>query len=151
MNSDRIKDFSINLVMSPTPTRNVLVQHHDTVFFKNQELIYNLGCHGIILSTLEDFSLTEKHARVLLASETPLEEIYRIHNRDWDSARKRIEETIQYYAEGLVERNAINVATAVYPHSEMSAEKFGEWELYQQSTHLNIQCKEAIDDVIHRY
>lgn len=104
-----------------------------------------------ILSTLEDFSLTEKHARVLLASETPLEEIYRIHNRDWDSARKRIEETTQCYAEGLVERNAINVATAVYPHSEMYAEKFGEWELYQQSTHLNIQCKEAIDDVIHRY
>lgn len=112
---------------------------------------YEFVVKSDILSTLEDFSLTEKHARALLMSETPLEEIYRMHNRDWDSARKRIEETIQSYVENLVERNAANVATEVYPHSEMYAEEFGEWEMYQQSTHLNIQCKEAIDDVIHRY
>lgn len=104
-----------------------------------------------ILSTLEDFSLTEEHARALLMSETPLEEIYRIHERDWDAAKNRIEETIQCYAENLVQRNATNIATAVYPHSEMYAEEFGEWEMYQQSTHLNIQCKEAIDDAVRRY
>ena len=104
-----------------------------------------------ILSTLEDFSLTEKHARTLLMSDSPLEEIYRIHNRDWDSARNRVEETIQAYVENLVERNEHYRATAVYPHSEMYAEEMGEWEEYQMSTHLNIQCKEAIDDVVHRY
>lgn len=112
---------------------------------------YEFVVKSDILSTLEDFSLTEKHARALLMSETPLEEIYRMHNRDWDSARKRIEETIQSFVENLVERNAANVATEVYPHSEMYAEEFGEWEMYQLSTHLNIQCKEAIDDVVQRY
>lgn len=104
-----------------------------------------------ILSTFEEFELTDSHARALLISETPLEELYRLHNRDWDSARLRIEETMQNYAEDLVERYAANIATGVYPHSEMYAEEFGEWELYQQSTHLNIQCKEAIDDVVRRY
>ena len=112
---------------------------------------YEFVVKSDILSTLEDFNLTEKHARALLMSETPLEEIYRIHNRDWDSARNRIEETIQCFVENLVERNATNVNTEVYPHSEMYAEEFGEWEMYQLSTHLNIQCKEAIDKAVRRY
>ena len=104
-----------------------------------------------ILSTLEDLNLPEKQTRALLMCETPLEEIYRVHNRDWASAKQRIEETIQNYAGALVERNAENLSVAVYPHSEMYAEEFGEWEMYQISTHLNIQCKEAIDDAVRRY
>jgi len=104
-----------------------------------------------ILSTLEDLNLPEKQTRALLMCETPLEEIYRVHNRDWASAKQRIEETIQNYAGALVERNAENLSVAVYPHSEMYAEEFGEWEMYQLSTHLNIQCKEAIDDAVRRY
>lgn len=112
---------------------------------------YEFVVKSDILSTLEDFDLTDEHARALLISEDPLEELYRIHNRDWDAARQRIEETIQSYAEGLTERYAANVAVEVYPHSEMYAEEFGEWEMYQHSTQLNILCKEAINDVVHRY
>lgn len=104
-----------------------------------------------IISTVEDLHLSEEQARALLMCEAPLEEIYRMHNRDWASAKQRIEETIQNYAGTLIERNAANLSVAVYPHSEMYAEEFGEWEMYQLSTHLNIQCKEAIDDVVRRY
>ena len=67
-----------------------------------------------ILSTLEDLNLPEKQTRALLMCETPLEEIYRVHNRDWASAKQRIEETIQNYAGALVERNAENLSVAVY-------------------------------------
>lgn len=43
-----------------------------------------------IISTVEDLHLSEEQERALLMCETPLEEIYRMHNRDWASAKQRI-------------------------------------------------------------
>lgn len=104
-----------------------------------------------ILSSMEDITLSEEHARALLSSATPLEDLYRMHNRDWASAKNRIEETIHSCAEQIIEVHTANKAVEVYPHSELYAEDFNEWEQYQQSTHLNIQCKEAIEEAISQY
>lgn len=104
-----------------------------------------------IISVIEQNDMDESRARAMLVSEVPLDDLYRQHVRNWASAEERILETIEEYTDDILEQHKANAEVEVYPHSELYAEETGEWGLYQQSTHLNIQCREAIDAAIDRY
>ncbi len=101
-----------------------------------------------ILSGLEEINLSEARARALLSLATPLDDIYQAYDDQGLTLIDLMMETVESHADEVIEQHAANAEVGVYPHSEAYAEENGEWEKYQQSTHLNIQCKEAIEAAI---
>lgn len=101
-----------------------------------------------ILSGIEEINFSEERARALLSLATPLDDIYKAYDDQGLTLIDLMIETAENRADEIIEQHAANAEVGVYPHSEAYAEENGEWEKYQQSTHLNIQCKEAIEAAI---
>lgn len=101
-----------------------------------------------ILSGMEEINLSESRARALLSLSNPLDDVYKAYDDQGLTLIDLMMETVENRADEIIEQHAANAEVGVYPHSEVYAEENGEWEEYQQSTHLNIQCKEAIETAI---
>lgn len=104
-----------------------------------------------IMAFVEQFNMDEDRTRALLSLDFPLESIYKAHNDKGLTTIERMMSTIEDYADGIREVHKANAQVPVYPHSEEHANAHGEWEIYQMSTHLDIQCREAIEKAVADY
>ena len=101
-----------------------------------------------ILMALEVHDLTAPQAEALLASYTPLADIY----TDWSKMDTRymddIRDTIESRADELVRREEEVRKSPVYKYPFDYAKENGELDLYRTSHQANIACKEAIESEI---
>ena len=104
-----------------------------------------------IMAFIEQFNMDEDRTRALLSLDFPLESIYKAHNDKGLTTIERMMSTIEDYADEIREVHKANAQVPVYPHSEEHANAHGEWEIYQMSTHLDIQCREAVEKAISDY
>lgn len=112
---------------------------------------YEYAVKADILSGMEAFNLSESRARALLSLANPLDGIYKAYDNQGLTLIDLMMETAESYADEIIEQHTANAEVSVYPHSEAYAQENDEWEMYQQSAHLNIQCKEAIEEAIVQY
>lgn len=111
---------------------------------------YEYAVKTDILSGMESLDLTEERARALLSLDNPLDAIFRAYDNQGLTLIDLMMETVENQADEIIDQHKANANTIIYANSETYAEQAGEWELYQASTHLNIQCKEAIEKAMFR-
>ena len=104
-----------------------------------------------IMAFIEQFNLDEARTRALLSLDSPLESIYKAHDDKGLTTIERMMATVEGFADEIREVHNANTQVPVYSLSEEHANAHGEWELYQMSTHLDIQCREAIEKAVMDY
>ena len=101
-----------------------------------------------ILIALEDHDLTAAQAETLLASYTPLADIY----KDWCNQETgymdNIRDTIEGRADDLIQREEEIRKSPVYKYPFDYAKENGELDQYRASHQANIACKQAIENEI---
>ena len=105
-----------------------------------------------ILAALDSIDLTAPQMEVLLASFSPLADIY----RDWskqDNPRymESISDTIEGRADDLIRQEDELRKSPVYKYPADYARENGELEQYRLSNKANIACKREIDTTISKY
>lgn len=112
---------------------------------------YEYAVKTDILAGMESLELTEERARALLSLDKPLDAIFRAYDDQGLTLIDLMMETVENHADEIIEQHQANANVSIYAESEVYAEGVGEWDLYQASTHLNIQCKEAIEKAMFRH
>lgn len=104
-----------------------------------------------ILLGLDSADLTEKQAKALLQSPTPLEDIYKALDK-WDvNMMADIIECIESRADAVIAANRLQSEIPLYPHPASFAREQGELEQCRASNKANIACKKAIESAIREY
>ena len=102
-----------------------------------------------IVLGMEYLDLSDEQAKALLASTSPLEEIFhdfeKIEGGHMDTVRDCIESRANKNIEA--QREALR-SLPVYAHSATFAKEHGELETYRSSHRANVACKNAIEDAI---
>lgn len=101
-----------------------------------------------ILIALEGAELEDAQLRALLASPTPLEDIYRVHDKMETSRMDEIRSCILDRADTVLSQQK---DLPVYKYPGEYAREHGELELYRASGKANLACKTAIEDAINRH
>ncbi len=101
-----------------------------------------------ILASLEEHDLDHVHARVLLGSPAPLEDVYRYYNKLDCTYMETIWESIQGLTNDVL---AAQKALSVYNHSGTYAQEHGELKAYRASREANMACRDAVDDAISQH
>lgn len=102
-----------------------------------------------ILMEMEELTLPERQAELLLASPTPLADIFKefrdMETEHMDNVRLSIENRGDY----LVKQEYDKVkATPIYLQSGAHAMENGELDVFRASYQMNVACKEAIEKAI---
>lgn len=102
-----------------------------------------------VLMAMEFAELPEEQARALLASETPLADVFKeyqnMETHHMDDIRDCIDNRANYVIQQ--ERDAL-LNTPVYIQSGAHARDAGELDVFRASLRVNIACKEAIEKAI---
>lgn len=98
-----------------------------------------------ILMCMEEAELQPEQAEALLASASPLDDVYQVFSKKETSYMDIVRESIETEADArlLAQRE-----TPLYQHSASYAREHGELEQYRTSHKANIACKEAIEAAI---
>ena len=101
---------------------------------------------------MEELELTEAQAKVLLASPTPLADVYKDFEKLETSYMDVIRDTIETKANEMYQAQETLKNTPLYPHSAAYAFEHGEMAQYNASFQASHVCKEAIEQAIsHHY
>lgn len=125
--------------------------HADLLGRKPEEIIdhaYEYAMRQDILMEMEEVNLPADQAAALLASTTPLADLY----QEWSNVDSRHMEDIRDVIEAVAQTRA-NVQEPIspvpfYQHSNDYARKHGDLAAFQASRCANSRCKEAIKEVI---
>ena len=101
-----------------------------------------------IVMCMEELELTEAQAKALLASPTPLADVYKDFEKLETSYMDVIRDTIETRANELYQAQETLKNTPLYPHSAAYASEHGEMAQYNLSYQANSACKEAIEQTI---
>lgn len=102
-----------------------------------------------ILMAMEDMELTDAQAKALLASPTPLSDVFRDFQKTETDHMETIRDCIESRADDMVKREQTALLnTPVYLHTGAYAREHDELDAYRASYRANIACKEAIDHAI---
>ena len=101
-----------------------------------------------IVMCMEELELTEAQAKALLASPTPLADVYKDFEKLETSYMDVIRDTIETRANELYQAQEKLRNTPLYPHSAAYASEHGEMAQYNRSYQANFDCKEAIEHAI---
>lgn len=101
-----------------------------------------------ILMALEGRDLTAPQAEVLLASPTPLADLYKDWCKQETGYMDNIRDTIESRADELIRREDELRKAPVYKYPADHARENGELEQYRASYQANIACAKAIDKAI---
>ena len=104
-----------------------------------------------ILMEMEGLELTDAQAQALLASPSPLADVYRHFEKLETGYMDVIRDSIEDRANEGCKAQAELREAPVYPHSADYAREHGELEQYQTSQRANIACKDAIEAAISEY
>jgi len=110
---------------------------------------YELAIREDILLSFEYNDFTDEQAEALLASETPLADIFRQFEQIESDHMELVRSCIETRANDLIEdtRDALR-NLPVYTHAAAYAREHDEIEQYRQSHRTNVQCKDAIEEAI---
>ena len=100
---------------------------------------------------MEELELTEAQAKALLASPTPLADVYKDFEKLETSYMDVIRDTIETRANELYQAQETLKNTPLYPHSAAYASEHGEMAQYNASFQASHACKEAIEQAIGRH
>lgn len=104
-----------------------------------------------ILLGLDSADLTEKQARALLQSPTPLEDLYKALDK-WDvNMMADIQECIENRADAVIAENRLLAEAPLYPHPASYAQEHFELEQYRASNRANVACKKAIEAAVREH
>ena len=110
---------------------------------------YEINLRDDILMVMETAYLTEEQAKVLLASPTPLADIYRAVDKSEPGHIGTIRNNIRNLANVLLQQQEPDFkAVPIYMKSGAYALKHEETEQYSASYHANVACCEAIERAI---
>ena len=101
-----------------------------------------------IVMCMEELELTEAQAKALLASPTPLADVYKDFEKLETSYMDVIRDTIETRANELYQAQETLKNTPLYPHSAAYASEHGEMAQYNASFQASHACKEAIEQAI---
>ena len=101
-----------------------------------------------IVMCMEELELTEAQAKALLASPTPLADVYKDFEKLETSYMDVIRDTIETRANEMYQAQEKLKNTPLYPHSAAYASEHGEMAQYNASFQANHACKEAIEKAI---
>ena len=101
-----------------------------------------------IVMCMEELELTEAQAKALLASPTPLADVYKDFEKLETGYMDVIRDTIETRANELYQAQEKLKNTPLYPHSAAYASEHGEMAQYNLSYQANSACKEAIEQAI---
>lgn len=104
-----------------------------------------------ILMAMEFNDLSEEQAKVLLASDTPLADVFKEYQDTETHHMDDIRDCIENRAKYVIgqEKDAV-LNTPVYLQSGAYAREHGELETFRASHKANIACKEALEKAINR-
>ena len=103
-----------------------------------------------ILLSLEYNDLTDSQAAALLASPTPLDDLFHQYEKMESSHMEEVWACFENRAEQVKAMQAA-AKDAVYQHSSDYAREHGELEQYRASNQVNVQCKEAIEAAVREH
>ena len=102
------------------------------------------------LLSLEYNDLTSSQAAALLASPTPLDDLFHQYEKMESSHMEEVWACFENRAEQVKAMQAA-AKDAVYQHSSDYAREHGELEQYRASNQVNVQCKEAIEAAVREH
>lgn len=102
-----------------------------------------------ILMEMEELALSERQAELMLASPSPLADVFK-EFRDMETEHMdNVRSSIENRADALVKREHEKLVTMpVYLQSGAYAREHGELEAFRASYRANVACKEAIEQAI---
>ena len=103
-----------------------------------------------ILLSLEYNDLTDSQAAALLASPTPLDDLYHQYEKMETSHMEEVWACFESRAE-QVKAMQTEAKEPIYQHSAAYAKEHGELEQYRASNRANLQCKEAIEAAVREH
>jgi len=102
-----------------------------------------------IVYAMEYHDLPAAHAEALLASDTPVADIYSVFEQAESPHMDSIRSCIESCAESHIRDQAEKLRNLpVYNHSATYAREHGELDAYRASHRANITCRDAIEDAI---
>lgn len=106
---------------------------------------YEYAMREDVLMAMEDMELQPEQAEVLLASASPLDDVYQVFSKMETPHMDTIRECIETQADALLlaQRDA-----PLYRQPASYAREHGELEQYRASLKANIACKQAIETAI---
>ena len=104
-----------------------------------------------ILLSLEYNDLTDSQAAALLASPTPLDDLFHQYEKMESSHMEEVWACFENRAEQVKAMQAQAEAKSIYQHSSDYAREHGELEQYRASNQVNVQCKEAIEAAVREH
>ena len=104
-----------------------------------------------IVMCMEELELTEAQAKALLASPTPLADVYKDFEKLETSYMDVIRDTIESRADEVCREPEELNPQSVYLHSAAYASEHGETDAYWMSDQANFSCKAAIEQAISRH
>ena len=114
------------------------------------ERSYEYSVREDFLLVLEYDDLTNSQAAALLASPTPLDDLFHQYEKMESSHMEEVWACFENRAEQVKAMQAA-AKEAVYQHNADYAREHGELEQYRASNRVNIQCKEAIETAVREH
>lgn len=110
---------------------------------------YEFTIREDILMEMEELALSERQAELMLASPSPLADVFK-EFRDMETEHMdNVRSSIENRADALVKREHEKLVTMpVYLQSGAYAREHGELEAFRASYQANVACKEAIEKAI---
>ena len=106
---------------------------------------YEYAMREDILMAMEGAELRPEQAEILLASASPLDDVYQVFSQMETSHMDTVRESIETRADALL---LAQRETPLYRQPASYAREHGELEQYRASHKANIACKEAIEAAI---
>ena len=102
-----------------------------------------------IVMAMSYLNLPGDQAQALLASPSPLEDVFKVYDNFETTHMDAIRESIEDRAHTLIEQQKEEIRqTPVYLHSGPYAREHGELDAYRKSNQVNEMCRDAIDKSI---
>lgn len=101
-----------------------------------------------ILMAMEELDLPENQAAALLASPSPLADVYKEFSNRETPYMDVVRDSIEQRAEAAMDAQR---KLPIYQHNAAYAREQGELDLYRESRRVNIACKKAIEASISKY
>lgn len=101
-----------------------------------------------IVMAMEELELTDAQAKALLASHSPLADVYRYFEKIETGYMDVVRDSIENRAMDVCKAQEELQAAPLYPHSAAYASEHGEMAQYNLSYQVNSACKEAIEQAI---
>ena len=102
-----------------------------------------------IVMAMSYLDLPDDQVQALLASPSPLEDVFKVYDNSETTHMDTIRESIEDRAHTLIEQQKEEICqTPVYLHSGPYAREHGELEAYRKSNQVNEMCRDAIDKSI---